>query len=304
MILASDLVALFRQALSEQWGYIWGQWGAEWTQAKQTQKVNYMLSKYGSGWKSDAAAKNDNYYYSALYGSRWIGHRVADCSGLFRWALDRLGLAVAHSSNRIWESYCSSRGQLKQGARTDGQPLLPGTAVFVHPSGKNRTHIGLYVGDGIVIEASGTQAGVISTAVSNRKWVEWGELKGVSYDGAQETVGKGSEPMAAVLLKKGDKGEAVRQAQALLLRRGYDLGKWGADGDFGSATEAAVRQFQRDAGLKQDGILGPETLEALRQEVPAALYTVTVPHLSLQEAEKLVKQYPAASRKEEGKDSV
>lgn len=303
MILASDLVALFRQALSEQWGYIWGQWGAEWTSAKQNQKVNYMVSKYGSGWKTDCAAKNDNYYYSALYGAKWIGCRVADCSGLFRWALDRLGLAVSHSSNRIWESYCSSRGRLVNGARSDGQPLLPGTAVFVHPAGKNRTHIGLYVGDGMVIEASGTQAGVIQSAVTNKKWVEWGELKGVSFDGVRETAGKGSETVT-VILKKGDKGEAVREAQSLLLQRGYDLGKWGADGDFGSATEAAVRQFQRDAGLDPDGILGPQTLEALRKEVPEVLYTVTVPHLSPQEAEKLVKQYPAASKKEEGKESV
>ena len=38
------------------------------------------------------------------------------------------------------------------GKRTDGQPLKPGTAVFL-TKGSDRHHVGLYVGDGKVIEA-------------------------------------------------------------------------------------------------------------------------------------------------------
>jgi peptidoglycan hydrolase-like protein with peptidoglycan-binding domain len=37
-----------------------------------------------------------------------------------------------------------------------------------------------------------------------------------------------------------------------------------ADGIFGSATEAALRQFQRDNGLVPDGIVGPQTWTALQ----------------------------------------
>ena len=103
------------------------------------------------------------------------------------------------------------------------------------------------------------------------------------------------------MLRRGSKGTDVTNAQNLLLRKGYDLGRWGADGDFGSATEAAVIRFQRDSGLAPDGIIGPATWEALESEAPpAVLYTVTIPRLTKEQAEALVKQYPGAMMQEEG----
>jgi len=45
----------------------------------------------------------------------------------------------------------------------------------------------------------------------------------------------------------------------MLDRMGYDLGSYGVDGDFGSATEAAVKSFQSDHGLTVDGIVGKNT---------------------------------------------
>lgn len=62
-------------------------------------------------------------------------------------------------------------------------------------------------------------------------------------------------------VKKGSKGEAVKGLQNALKARSYDLGA--VDGVFGPATEEAVKQFQRDAGLDDDGIAGPKTWEAL-----------------------------------------
>ena len=48
---------------------------------------------------------------------------------------------------------------------------------------------------------------------------------------------------------------------------GYDLGAYGADGEYGSMTEAAVTEFQRGFGpvygLTVDGVYGPKTHEAL-----------------------------------------
>lgn len=52
--------------------------------------------------------------------------------------------------------------------------------------------------------------------------------------------------------------------QEALICLGFDCGKWGADGDFGDATEAAVRAFQKTNGLKVDGIAGEKTFEKLR----------------------------------------
>lgn len=62
-------------------------------------------------------------------------------------------------------------------------------------------------------------------------------------------------------IKKGSKGDAVKGLQNALKQRGADLGP--VDGNFGAATEKAVKQFQRDAGLDDDGIVGPDTWGAL-----------------------------------------
>jgi N-acetylmuramoyl-L-alanine amidase len=58
-------------------------------------------------------------------------------------------------------------------------------------------------------------------------------------------------------------GDDVASLQMQLLELGYDLGR--ADHIFGPATEAALRAFQREVGLRVDGICGPSTLRALKQ---------------------------------------
>lgn len=177
----ADLIAKFQYALDNKWGYILNTWHTKWTQACQNEKVNYMKNKYGANWKNDASAQKDNSYTAALYGDRWIGHYVTDCSGLFYWAFKELGGYMYHGSNTMWNKYCTSKGKLSGGKRTDGKELKPGTAVFVLKNGSDRSHVGLYVGNGKVIEASGTQTGVITTEITNKKWAEWGELKGTEF---------------------------------------------------------------------------------------------------------------------------
>jgi len=46
------------------------------------------------------------------------------------------------------------------------------------------------------------------------------------------------------LLKRGRTGDDVRLLQEALIKLGYDLGSYGADGDFGGATQKAVLKFQ------------------------------------------------------------
>lgn len=65
------------------------------------------------------------------------------------------------------------------------------------------------------------------------------------------------------ILQKGSVGEAVESVQMLLIGRGYSCGRWGADGEFGRDTEAAVVSFQEDHKLEADGIVGPITYRAL-----------------------------------------
>lgn len=186
-IAAVNLIAKFQYALDNNWGYIWGAAGETWTQAKQDSLVKSFISKYGANWKTNAEAKKADKYYGALNGSKWIGHRVADCSGLFYWAFKELGGSMYHGSNTMYKSYCTNKGKLTKNGRTDGQELKPGTAVF---TGNEQTHghVGLYIGNDTVIEASGTNAGVITTKISGGKWTYWGELKGVAYSGTSSAI--------------------------------------------------------------------------------------------------------------------
>lgn len=195
-IKTADLIAKFQYALDNKWGYILGAWHTKWTQSLQTQKVNYMENKYGSAWKTNDNAKKDSSYTAAMYGSRWIGRYVTDCSGLFYWAFKELGGYMYHGSNTMWNKYCVNKGKLVGGHRADGLELKPGTAVFVLKNGSDRSHVGLYIGNGTVIEASGTQVGVITSQITNKKWAEWGELKGVDYNNTStSTPVKEEEPV-------------------------------------------------------------------------------------------------------------
>ena len=242
MISTQDLTDKCRQALSEKWGYIWGTAGEKWTKEKQAALEKTTDSDKAQGRK---------------YGSKWIGHKVADCSGLFSWAFRQLGGYMYHGSDTMYRKYCASKGELQKGKRTDCAILKPGTAVFVW-NGRKYSHVGLYVGDGTVIEAMSTLNGVTTTKVTATKWTHWGELAGVDY------INVGNEQLKEqMMLRKGSKGEAVRKMQTVLLQLGYDLGPCGVDGDFGKCTEAAVKRFQRDRGLETDGICGPKTYAAL-----------------------------------------
>lgn len=234
MIQANDLIALFRQALDEKWGYIWGKSGQVWTQSQQ-----------------DAATRD----MTVRYGQKWVGRRVADCSGLFVWAFKQLGGSIYHGSNTMWNKYC-----VRQGSVSGTVSIRPGTAVFMVKDG-NRHHVGLYVGGGKCIEAKGTQSGVVMSDLS--RWDEWGELKDVDLTGmpAEEIS------VALPLLKKGSTGSAVKELQTALNQLAI-FGTLEVDGIFGTATQHAVRSFQAHYGLTVDGIVGAQTWATLQTREP------------------------------------
>ena len=74
-----------------------------------------------------------------------------------------------------------------------------------------------------------------------------------------------AKPVSANLptLSKGSEGDSVKALQILLIGYGYSCGSLGADGDFGSATDKALRAFQEAKGLTVDGICGPNTWNKL-----------------------------------------
>jgi putative chitinase len=63
-----------------------------------------------------------------------------------------------------------------------------------------------------------------------------------------------------VILRRGSFGDAVGQLQTLLRARGFDIT---VDNDFGPATELAVMQFQKQSGLKVDGLVDARVRAAL-----------------------------------------
>lgn len=84
----------------------------------------------------------------------------------------------------------------------------------------------------------------------------------------------GPKPVQHPQIRYGSNGKAVEELQSKLVQLGYDLGKYGLDkngidGDFGAATEKAVRAFQAANKLEVDGIVGPKTWAKL-DELSAA----------------------------------
>ena len=107
-------------------------------------------------------------------------------------------------------------------------------------------------------------------------------------------------------LRKGDKGDAVKVMQKMLMELGYALPKWGADGDFGGETLTALQAFQADYHLTVTGFYDLKTREAMQEAIrkdtaptpapaePDRSYRVIVSGLMLIEAEGIRAMHPQA----------
>lgn len=297
MATGKEIAATTLQAYECDGGYIWGKMGVTWTAAAQAK----MKKAYEAN-----PEKNKNYKSSVQYGAKWIGHRVWDCAGLPRWAAKENGVEIHSGSNLIWDNDLSHRGVL-----TDETKLPIGALVFTGNE-KEKPHVGTYTGNEEVTEASGAKDGVIKSKLHKNKWKFWGLEKGVTYDFIPdaEPNPKPDPGDKKPTLRKGSKNSYVKEMQTMLQTLGYDLGICGADGDFGTATEKALKEFQKDhdgpdgRALAVDGICGPATWWALQNAVdnkkPAEeRYTVTVTGLTKSQAEELCREWSGATMKKE-----
>lgn len=75
------------------------------------------------------------------------------------------------------------------------------------------------------------------------------------------TLGQLDWPAIIVEIRQGDEGEVVKALQTLL------PGELTLDGDFGPATDAAVREYQQMFAPPADGIVGPVTWQSLTLRV-------------------------------------
>lgn len=220
----------------------------------------YWYGTYGSpASKSYYEAKKKQYpsHYKWSYESKWEGMRVHDCVGLIKGYLWSETAESKPKYNK--EQDTSANGMLKR-CKVKGKistiPEVAGVLVFFDG------HVGIYEGNGSVIEARGHNYGVVRTKLSARPWKEWGYCPYITYG---ETA-KPEEPAKDISitlkeLKYGSTGEQVRTLQRLLSALGYSLGK--VDGDYGSKTRSAVEKFQKAKGLTATGIVDEKTWKTL-----------------------------------------
>ena len=97
-----------------------------------------------------------------------------DCSGAFVLAFRYFDQKIYHGSNTIWREYMVYRDKLPT------ENLQPGSAVFKCRDGADFYHMGLYIGDGQVVEAKGVSHGVVLSNLRDG-WTHWGLLDGVEY---------------------------------------------------------------------------------------------------------------------------
>ena len=215
--------------------YVWGAQGE-------------LLSSITPEWirKKETSTANANKAIEMYEKRKGIsGARAFDCSGLICWCLTECGAKD--------KGFDKTAEGLRQMCSKLSKPTEDGDLCFKISDGKAH-HVGMYVG-GKIIEAKGRAYGVVSSSVSS-SWNAFGRLN-IKWD---------DEPKAFILtrvLRKGDKGEDVRWVQNALLQRNYRLPKYGADGNFGTETLKAIKSFQRNNGLADDGAVGKKTIAAL-----------------------------------------
>lgn len=200
-------------------------------------------------------------YYIATDFPTQYGQRVHDCSGLIEGYLMSETLSDPPKYNK---NYDYSANGLRKACTEKGDigtlPEIPGMLVFFDG------HVGIYEGNGNVIEARGHAYGVVRTKLSSRPWEWWGKHPDIGYAERTQAEEKEDTKTVAVtvdIVRNGSRGEAVKTAQRLLRALGYDVGSADTDGIAGKITQAAVEKFQTAKKLKVDGVIGEKTWNAL-----------------------------------------
>ena len=125
-------------------------------------------------------------------------------------------------------------------------------------------HVGYTVGGGYAVEWRGFAYGCVKTKIKGRGWTHWYKLPFIDYNDAASSVPEKEIALGSRLLKKGAEGSDVKALQEALMKLGYELPDYGADGEFGSEDKKeALMDFQNDEGLEVDGEYGEKSHAAL-----------------------------------------
>lgn len=269
-------------ALNRGDGYIMASYG----QNPRTGYLDLTRTDVKSAWKENG------WYYTQYSGAqrtqalKWRKKctRVWDCNGLAEGLYEIYsGVCINARARNNYASWCSVKGK----GVIPANRRVPGAAVFWGSSASSIHHVaylwkpvvaGKPEGDWYLIEARGVMYGVVKSKLLSRKPNFWGYMdKYFDYSEnvtVEEVAGIAeTETLGSRVLKNGSEGNDVKEMQSGLIRLGYDLGRWGADGDFGDQTEIAVKQFQQDQGLTVNGAFDEKCVAAL----DAALVAISLP---------------------------
>lgn len=213
----------------------------------------------------EETARDDSHGYCQDH--RWGEDGDYDCSSAVYTAWQNAGVPVkTYSLKKYGEAYTGvmlpvfkANGFQDVTAkvnRSTGAGLVRGDVLLntVH-------HTAMYCGNGKEVEASINEKGTAHGGkpgdqtgkeflIRNYRNYPWTNV--LRYTG-----GNGASAVAKNYLEIGDAGSAVKTMQAMLIECGYSCGSYGADGEFGSGTDAALRKFQADNSLVVDGQYGP-----------------------------------------------
>ena len=237
----------------KKWVYWYGTFGNKCTRtlynSKKAQYKNHYTPSRESAYMKDV---ND-------------GKTCSDCVGMIKsyfWTGGNFGTTPKYATNHCPD--VSANGMLSLCCETGDISSIPNEpGLVVWRSG----HIGVYVGDGYTVEMKGFDYDCVKKKVKDGTWKKWGRLPSsmISYTSNPiivEPIDEGSR-----ILQNGSNGKDVKQLQSNLIRLGYNCGYWGADGDFGDATESALMAFQTDHELSASGVYDSNTIAAMEMEL-------------------------------------
>jgi len=162
---ATDLVTYAINAYESGWGYVWGTFGSVLTEGLFQAK----LEQYPDGVGNFEDFIRDN----------WVGRRTTDCCGLIKgygW-LDPETMSINYGTNGMPDLGANQMYyNASESGTIDTIPEIPGLAVW------HDGHIGVYIGNGYVIEAMGTKYGVDKTQLEGRGWTHWLKVEYINYD--------------------------------------------------------------------------------------------------------------------------